>query len=841
MIRKLYFTSTLFVVLCFAIPLYAQNKVVIHGDVFDSFTQQSIPGVNVSVVGSPFGATTNNRGHFEIQGIPQGEWTLRLSFVGYQPLEKKVNLQEEEYQLTVYLQEENKELGAIEIRGSQMQQTEQALKLMVPLKDVPVTTSTVGADLLKEKEYLSLNDAMQYTTGINPIITYGGFQTFTMRGFASPVIMVDGARDERMNFSNSAPVTSLAAVDHIEFLKGPASVLYGHSALGGILNIVRKQPSQNFNLQAQASVGSWDSKNISIGAGNKINDKLSYRFDVALANNDGWRDNNTETLNGYLALDYQLSDNDQFSLRVGGNDDLYGTETGLPSVTHDIYNSSDELVYRQGDLPSNFDREQRYNDPADFLKHHNWNVDLKYEHQFSKDSRLSYHLAIANDVIDYFSTEELSYLTSSEPLYANYYLSGTERTYISLDSLQRSYPLRFSHHTDTYQQYLDFYTRFKTGQVEHNLLAGYYLMLVDRTSYTGYDLGNDVWGDGLYSNISVVNPVLNRGNLQTKFSAARIYDEMVNGFYLQDQLSISRKLKALIGLRLDAYCMYNRTADVEHQIDLINKSERSKQDELAFTYKAGLVYEPTNDLSLYASVSNFFKPNRTVYNGDYIYLNANGHEFTPGEGSEFFSPETGFQVEGGIKYNLNRKLQVNASTFYIAQNNIVENLGNSSDNRRVYGQVGKVDSKGFDVETIFLPFDGFKLIAGYGKTIAKYREFAANDYSTSSRRGNEVSYAPEDKVYSWAYYSVPSGFFSGLSVGAGANYTGNVFTESSNNYSLPGYTLIDASLAYAIGNAYLKLNVYNLADKEYFSNTVYSTQYIPGPSRNFKLTLGITI
>ncbi len=839
--KKLYcfFITLSFFFLSFSV--YSQEKVFIKGFVLEQEDGNPLPGVNVFLKNSQKGAVTNSEGNYEIKNVKEGTYTLVVSFLGYETQEKTIEVKTGMNEVNFNLAQTTTELENVEIRGNYVRKTEQVLKLAAPLKDIPVTTSTISYELIEQKQYTSVNDALKYTTGINPTVNYGGFQTFNMRGFGGPVIMVDGARDERMNFSNSAPVTSLAAVERIEYLKGPASVLYGHSAVGGIINIIRKQPSENFTADLRASYGSWDSKDVSFGAGGKLSNKLNYRMDVALSDKEGWRESNDKYANAYLAFDYLVDEKNKLEFRFGGNNDFYGTETGLPTVTNDIYDEDGSLVYKQGELPSNFNREVRYNDPSDFLKHKNVNAAFKCKHNFSNDSYIQFHSSFARDIINYFSTEELSYLTSSDAIYNNYYMDGEDRVYICLDSLQRTYPLRFSHRTNTYQNYLDYNTTFNTGNISHKILTGYYFMFVDRTSYTGYNLGEDVSGEGLFSTVSIVNPIVNQGDLQTRFSGGHNYNEMINGIYVQDFLDIADNLKALLAIRYDYYHMKYQTSTVESGLKLTDFSDESTLNSSSLTYRAGIVYQPKPSLSLYASYSNFFQPNRKVYNGDYVYVDRDGKEFSPDAGEEFFKPLTGYQLEGGFKYALNNAIQLNSSVFYIVQNNIIEYLGTTDDSRRIYGQVGVIDSKGFEIEGVISPADGFKIIAGYGLTEAKYQKFSTNEYIENSKEGNYVRQSPRNKFYSWAYYNIQKGVFKNLNFGAGANFTDIVYTETSNTYTLPEYWLVDASIGYKIENVYLKFGVYNLFDKEYFSNYVYSTQFIPGAGRNFKVTMGISL
>ncbi len=831
----------LFLSILFFIPVFLNaQQLDFVGVVVDKETGEAIEGANILLDKQNVGTVSNAKGQFVFQKVKQGKHTLIVSFIGYQEIRKNVEVKPGISELQIKLHKANTVLKDVNVAVNVSRQAESILKIPALLKDIPVTTTSVNRDLIEQTQVDNINDALKYATGIKPMINYGGFQTFVMRGFGAPVVMLDGARDERMNFSNSAPLTSLASVERIEYLKGPTSVLYGHSAVGGIVNIVRKQPSNHLKAHVSTSYGSWETKKTTIGFGDRISDKLCYRFDGGFSDTKGWRDAADKTLNGYFALNYELDENNIFELRLAGNDDTYGTETGLPAVTKDIYSENGQLLYANGKLPSTFKLDQRYNDPVDFLDHENVNVSLKYIHSFWKDSKLQVHASYSDDLIDYFSTEELSYLTSDSPIYNTYYMNGDEKTYISLDTLQRTFPLRFSHETNTFQNFIDYSIQFVTGDVKHKLNVGHFFMYVDRTSFTGYKLGQDVTGAGLFAKISVVDPVLNQGDLQTQFSGARIYRERVNGLYAQDLIEVSEKLNFLAALRFDHYHMEKQTSGISSGRNKIEKTPTKTIVNKALTYRLGAVYQPKEDLSLYASYASFFKPKRTVYNDTYIYLDKDGKEFFPKDGEELFEPEDGYQFETGIKYDYSDKLQINASAYYIKKNNIVEYLGKSDDGNSIYGQVGVIDSKGFDFELNYRPVDALNILAGYGFNEAKYVEFSANDY-TNSKEGNSVRNNPKNRIFVWAYYQVPKGVFENFNLGLGVDYTDKLFTNSSNTYELPSYWLFDAAVGYNFNKMYLKLKINNLFDKEYFSSSVYSSQYIPGRERNLILTVGLKL
>ncbi|MCL3781058.1 TonB-dependent siderophore receptor [Prolixibacteraceae bacterium JC049] len=835
--KKLFLVLSIFL---FVQYLGVAQSVQFKGKVVNGKNGAVVEGANVLIRKVNLGTTTNHGGIFQFNDLKQGRYRMQISFVGFENISQVVEVKDGVNVKVFKLKPSKKQFEDVVVQAKTVRKTENALMFEVPLKHIPISTASVSSDLLEQTQANSVAEALAYTSGIKPVVNYGGFQTFTMRGFGAPVIMLDGARDERMNFSNSAPLTSLASVERIEYVKGPASVLYGHTAVGGIVNVVRKSADKDFNLQAKATYGSREKKNFEFGVGDRLNDRLSYRFDAATYGGKGWRNTNDNGINGYLALDYQLNENNKFELKLGANKDHYGTETGLPSVKNDIYNAQGKLVYKKGELPANFDIEQRYNDPSDYLKHENANVDLNYIHKMQNGGKLKVHATYTDDLIDYFSTEELSYLTSKSPIYDHYYMNGDEKTYIGLDSLKRTFPLRFSHETNTFQGDVKYAQDYNWGGMKHQLNMGYTFTAVDRVSYSGYSLGSDVTGAGLKATIAIVDPVLNQGALNTKFSKAKIYNENVHGFYFHDLIHISDKVKALAGLRFDRFDMEYQTAKISTGRNKTDKTVAKSIVNNALTYRLGVVYEPLQNLSFYSSYATFFKPKRTVYNDTYIYLNSDGNEFTPEDGKEVFEPEDGHQLELGGKYELAGKLFVNGSVYYIKKNNIVEYLGKNDAGNRIYGQVGVVDSKGFDIDVTYLPLENWKITAGYGFNAAEYKKFSANKY-TSSKKGNAMRNNPENQFFFWSNYNVVKGLLKNVSVGIGARYTDKMYTNSSNSYELDSYTLVDANVSYKINKTRFGIKVNNLLDKTHFVSSVYSSQYIPGPKRNVMFSVSVDL
>lgn len=205
-------------------------------------------------------------------------------------------------------------------------------KLPVPLSKAPLSVSKVSTPMITDLSLNSLIDVARNVTGVRPTNTYGGFQTFNIRGFNAFVVVTDGIRDERHNLYASAPNTSLASIESIEVLKGAASVMYGHSALGGVISLVHKQPTSTTHVNTKMTIGSWGRYGIQGGAGGNITKGVDFRTDFSMNGGDGWRHTNDKNYNAYFALDFRLSDEDRLNLSISAKNDHYGTDTGQPHV-----------------------------------------------------------------------------------------------------------------------------------------------------------------------------------------------------------------------------------------------------------------------------------------------------------------------------------------------------------------------------------------------------------------------------------------------------------------------------------------------------------------------------
>lgn len=746
-----------------------------------------------------------------------------------------------------------------------IQKKAEMLKLGLPLNHMPISISTVSAKDLDMRGITNLEDAIKFLPGARMQTTYGAFQTFSVRGFSNAVIMVDGVRDER-TVINSNPFPDLTSIESLELLKGPASVLYGHSVVGGVLNIVRKSPAPQQEVNAKISYGSWQNKQANMDFGGSLVGKLNYRANINYADQEGWRDNGNKRLSAYLALGYQLDKTSNLTLRAGANRDFYGTEIGLaPNMSNKVYNQDGTVYLEKGEMQPNLNRKARYNNESDFFYNKNFNVSLKYDKMFANGMKFENYFSYNKDDIDYFGTEELSYLESDLPIYKHYYMDGDKKKYICLDTVALTFPLRFSHLTDMLVNQSELSGKFYTGNLKHNYLGGYTFTQIFRNSFSGYKLAPEtdplnssynVYGPGLYSHVAVNNPH-SMGYMESNFGLVAITKYYSHGVYLQDLIEISDKWKLMLAGRYDFYKYMSEsnvpTYDGKRKYHKSDQTSYNQNNTSAFSYRVGAVYLPHKDVSIYGSMASFFTPYRNFYSANTIYVNADGNRFYPEAGKEIFKPQDGYQGELGARYSYKTWLQATASVYYIRRNNETKTLATKykdpEDNdkeKTVTGQVGTSDSKGFELEVSLFPVSGFTTTLGYGYIDAKVRKIAENKFTSLNNdlnvnKGKQLATIPKNTFFAAGSYYIQNGLFKDLGFNFTVSYMDKVYRSLDNTTYFPSYWITDLGASYKLkNNIRLGVNVNNVFNETYY-NQALGNQMVPSAPCNFLASVSYSL
>ncbi|HTO93061.1 MAG TPA: TonB-dependent receptor, partial [Bacteroidota bacterium] len=196
-----------------------------------------LPGVNVRLAGTPRGTTTDATGRYRVADVPTGTWTLLVSLVGYRRAQQDGIVVEEGKETVVDVR-----LAPGEIETEQVVVT--AGKREQSLADVPLSMSIVDAAAIRERNTVSLDEALRYVPGVTLTgtqVNVRGSSGYSLGAGSRVLMLLDGipflAGDTgEMNFE-SIPMEQ---VERIEVVKGASSALYGSNALGGVVNIITK-------------------------------------------------------------------------------------------------------------------------------------------------------------------------------------------------------------------------------------------------------------------------------------------------------------------------------------------------------------------------------------------------------------------------------------------------------------------------------------------------------------------------------------------------------------------------------------------------------------------------
>ncbi len=222
-------------------------QISLSGIVTDKNTGEKLPGVNIYIPELQKGSITNDKGYYQFKHLPKGNFKIQYSFVGYSKIIKTVNITQNPVVLDIAMQEESILAEEIVVSGgSYSTQHENAIKI-----------ESLSAEKLKMADSPSFIEAIAQIPGVDMISKGSGIATPVIRGLSlSNVLMLNnGVRMENFQFSENHPfMVNEAGVDRVEIIKGPASLLYGSDAVGGVINIIDEKPPVNGKLNADAGI-----------------------------------------------------------------------------------------------------------------------------------------------------------------------------------------------------------------------------------------------------------------------------------------------------------------------------------------------------------------------------------------------------------------------------------------------------------------------------------------------------------------------------------------------------------------------------------------------------------
>ena len=247
-------TILIYLTLFFPISAFAING-KISGIVKDADTNEPLPAVNIVLPGTVRGASTDMQGQFIIKDLPPGTYSVRVSRIGYRTITKqniKVQLNKEN-RLSISMKETALEFDPIVVlAGKSQQQLDQA----------NVSMSVITSTEIERRNPVDVIQALETAPGIHFVgtqINIRGSSGFSFGVGNKVLLLLDGvpvyASDTgEFNWDMISP----SDIKQVEILKGAGSTLWGASALGGVVNIITKDPTPEGKFHVAYTIGKYD-------------------------------------------------------------------------------------------------------------------------------------------------------------------------------------------------------------------------------------------------------------------------------------------------------------------------------------------------------------------------------------------------------------------------------------------------------------------------------------------------------------------------------------------------------------------------------------------------------
>ncbi len=728
--------------------------------------------------------------------------------------------------------------------------------LNVPLRFIPIDLIKLPAELLDRKGITEWTDAVRFLPGVRMSDQGGLWKRFYVGGSNMPaVLMIDGIRDDRQSI-NTFPLGDLASAESIEVLRGPAAILAGYGAMGGVINVVRKKLSPDFFANARFSYGRWDVKKVTLGFGGTLAGPVEFLANLHYATYGGWRRMSPERLSGMAALGATLGKN-RIDLTFGFQNDHYTVELGaapyMPGDMLDI--DTDELVLKKGDSHPTADMGQTYNDFAnDSHSRKGYNFKLNYEFALSESLKLKEVFAFDHSYHRTSGAGSIAYKTSTTPFDGADYKYYTTKngaqvaTYVDIDSLRRYGASGFFPKHDTYNNTVELTGDAELFSMIHHYSIGWNWTYFKHFQYNGWNSG-DTYGPGADVMLSVEDPELNQGWWKQNVSDIYIRKFWTQGIYFRDVFELNEKWKFMASGRMDfykrKYSGYFPTSDGK-SFDY-NKSDIGEWQNFhtsAFTWHVGAVYFPIPELSIHLAHGSAFTPNTTTYAVNNIYLDKNGNEINPDtDGDRIFDPERDYSFETGVRYTPREWVDLNVNYSYIRRNNMVTTVGTrevdveQSDGTMqptqmtVRAQVGRADMSTIDMDVTVRPIPSLSLhgaLCFSDYRVRSIRESEAFPEYKQTGKNMRTTGVPRTTYYLMADYTIPSGMFKNLSFHLSGNFRDKVYRDVASNLYYPSLWLMDAGIFYTLKeHVTLSCNINNLLNKKYFETVSNPVQGAP--------------
>ena len=766
---------------------YSQPLSVLSGSVVDD-KAQPVAGATVYLLGTNYAANTGTSGKFNIKNITPGAYVMHISGIGYAEINKPVVVNGSSQDIAIVLNKTGIQLSEVTVTAQKQEEDPQ---------HIPISITTLSA---KQVQDYQLWDAKGITAIVPNLYSAnpGDNRNVTaIRGIATtsydPAVAtyIDGINQ----YGLDTYISQLYDVDRIEILRGPQGTLYGRNAMGGVINIITKQPSNIFNGFAGVDIGNYGEQRYTLGfRAPLIKDKLYF-----------------------------------------GAAGLFSAMNGFYT---NVYNNTkfDKQHYFLGNYYLKFIANPRLSFTANFKNEENRNNGA-----FTLSPSIAE--ALSNPfVVDQNAVAKMIDNTLQASLTANY--NGSSFKFTSQSSFQqnrRTYatpidgdfsPIDGVSVINNYggswnrEQTLiqEFYFSSPTASVSHlKWTAGTYGFYHYSPDKQGTYFGNDA--------ADVGSPISDFTSVNT--NVGRNYGV---AFYGQATYTISPQWDVTAGLRYD----------YEHKKLLVNgqfvqggQSVTTQADTSshvsyrAFTPEFKLAYHVSQTNNLYVNYSRGFRA------GGISELGSD-----PSQPPLYsYKPEYSNNYEAGSKNTFfENRLQVNIALFYTLVTDAQVPTLLLPQALTITKNAGRLSSKGAELEAVAKPLKGLDIGYDFGYTHARYTDLVVgNNGAEVNLKGNKQVFTPDFTSMLALQYGYDLSSINDVKLVARGEWRalGNQYFDLANQQEQKAYSLFNTRLGIATKKYRLFLWANNVANKRYVDYAYdFGAAHLGNP-RTFGVSAGV--
>lgn len=644
-------------------------------------------------------------------------------------------------------------------------------KVALPVKEVPNSVSVLTRQQMDDMNVTTIQEALRYVTGVSSIDYGDGTAYYRARGSQLGVefdgVSIVSGLQYQLQFD-------LAMYDRVEILRGVAGAIDGIGEPGGIVNLVRKRPQDQFHVSTETQVDSFGYARQMVDVTGPLNKDGTVRGRAVIVGGDGTQSVDrvrTKEVMAYGAIDWDITP--RTTVSASGTYQVSPT-SGIDYGAGGVLNSSLTALSGQR-VPSSYTQNFSPSWNYAYTSIEEGNVNLV--HRFESDWK---------STTTVFYRHELSK--------ANYAYSGPGATSTGLarfgDQAQRNTYDWFGADTNVSGPI------HLLGQT-HTLTFGANYSVTSTSALSGFKSLTGPYAGGLFSlnDPNAVPDVYVPYNFGTNTRTVQY------GVYAQARIKLADPLTLVLGGR-EAF-LQGRT---QSTLPTVQDWTTSAQINHRFLPSAGLVWDIVPSITAYANYARFLDAQtQTTYSGAGL------------------PPRTGEQYEVGVKGSfLGGRLNTTAALFRINDNN---RAVDDPAHQYYYIAAGKVRDQGLELEVTGQPMPNWNVYAGY-----TYLDEHYEDDSPDLTDGQD----PKHLFKLWTNYRFSQGMLSGVTVGGGMLAQ----TRISRGVEQGAYAIFNAEVGYQFNkhvNASLQLN--NIFNRGYYIRPPGAYYSVFGDTRNVMLTV----